>query len=141
MIGYFIRKAFSVVIITAGILAGPASLAATLEQQREWYEQAGVALEEDNIDGYRQLREQLDGYVLTPYLDYRDFSRLLFLKTPKQVEDFINEYKSLPFSTTIKSRYLEYLADTERWQNFVEVQPMPPRGEVLKCHYYYARAS
>ena len=140
MIGYFIRKAFSVVIITAGILAGPASLAATLEQQREWYEQAGVALEEDNIDVYRQLRKQLDGYVLTPYLDYRDFSRLLFLKTPKQVEDFINEYKSLPFSTTIKSRYLEYLADTERWQNFVEVQPMPPRGEVLKCHYYYAQS-
>lgn len=140
MIGYFIRKAFSVVIISAGILAGAAPFAATLEQQREWYEQAGVALEEDNTDEYLQLREQLDDYVLTPYLDYREFSRLLFMKTPRQVEDFINEYKSLPFSTTIKSRYLEYLADTERWQNFVEVQPMPPRGEVLKCHYYYAQS-
>ncbi|OLQ79873.1 lytic transglycosylase [Photobacterium proteolyticum] len=140
MIGYFLRKAFSVVIITAGIVAVPTSLAADLEQQRDWYEQAGIALEEDNIDEYRKLRDKLDDYPLTPYLDYRDFSRLLFMKTPKQVEDFIEEYKNLPFSTTIKSRYLEYLAGTKRWQNFVEVQPMPPRGEVLKCHYYYAQS-
>lgn len=140
MICYFIRKAFSVAIITAGILAGPVCLAASLEQQREWYEQAGIALEEDNDEAYRQLRAKLDDYPLSPYLDYRAFSRLLFKKTPAQVEAFITEYKSLPFSTTIKSRYLEYLADTERWQNFVAVQPMPPRGEVLRCHYYYAQS-
>jgi len=126
--------------MTAGILAMPAALAASLEQQRDWYEHAGVALEDNNHKAYRQLRKKLDDYPLTPYLDYRDFSRNLTNKTPEQVEAFIADHKSLPFSTTIKSRYLQHLANAERWQNFVKVQPMPPRGEVLKCHYYYAQS-
>lgn len=140
MISYCIRQYFFGILIGAALLAVPVCQAASLEQQREWYEQAGIALEDSNETLYRQLRKKLDDYPLTPYLDYRDFSRQLGKKTPEQVEAFIADYKSLPFSTTIKARYLEILANAERWQNFVAVQPMPPRSEVLKCHYYYAQS-
>ncbi|UXI02912.1 murein transglycosylase [Photobacterium sp. TY1-4] len=128
------------VVISVGLLSGSTGLAASLEQQREWYEQAGEALNQEEISRYRQLRSKLDGYPLVPYLDYRDFSRQLSEKTPAEVEDFIAKYQSLPFSTSIKTRYLEKLAEDERWQNFIDIQPMPPGGEVLRCHYYYAQS-
>ena len=67
----------------------PVGLAASLEQQREWYEQASTALADNDVKAYRQLRDKLDGYPLTPYLDYRYFIRRLSKKTPEQVEAFI----------------------------------------------------
>ncbi|WP_369414536.1 murein transglycosylase [Photobacterium atrarenae] len=140
MICFLTRKLLPMVVISVGLLSGSTGLAASLEQQREWYEQAGEALEQEQISRYRQLRSKLDGYPLVPYLDYRDFSRQLSDKTPAEVEAFIAEHKSLPFSSTIKTRYLEQLAEDERWQNFIDIQPMPPRGEVLRCHYYYAQS-
>ncbi|MEJ2765526.1 murein transglycosylase [Photobacterium sp. MCCC 1A19761] len=140
MICFFTRKLLPMVVISVGLLSGSTGLAASLEQQREWYEQAGEALNQDEISRYRQLRSKLDGYPLVPYLDYRDFSRELSEKTPAEVEAFMAKYQSLPFSTSIKTRYLEKLAEDERWQNFIEIQPMPPRGEVLRCHYYYAQS-
>ncbi|WP_299018789.1 murein transglycosylase [uncultured Photobacterium sp.] len=137
---YFIRKAFSVTVTVLCLLAGPLSQAASLDQQRQWYEEAKEALSDNNEKDFRQLREKLGDYPLVPYLDYRDFSRNLTQKTPAQVETFIKEFESLPFSETVRERYLQHLADSERWQNFVDVQPMPPRDEVLRCHYYYAQS-
>ncbi|WP_428443592.1 murein transglycosylase [Photobacterium sagamiensis] len=137
---FFVHKILSAALLMLGLGCALISQAAPLEQQREWYEQAGVALENNKIDKYRQLRDKLDDYPLYPYLDYREFTRHLKDKTPEQVEAFINEHKTLPFSTTIKERYLARLANTNRWQNFIDVQPMPPGGELLKCHYYYAQS-
>ncbi|MGF1699628.1 murein transglycosylase [Photobacterium makurazakiensis] len=114
--------------------------ASSIEQQREWYEQAQVSLEDDELKAYQQLRSKLDDYPLAPYLDYRRFSRDLSTKSPSEVNAFVDEYKELPFSTTINNRYLTHLAETKRWQNFVDVQQTPPRSEVLRCHYYYAQA-
>ncbi|MCQ1060593.1 murein transglycosylase [Photobacterium sp. ZSDE20] len=118
----------------------PLMRASTLEQQRVWYEQAQVSLEEKDEAAYKKLRGKLDDYPLTPYLDYREFIQTLYDKSPSEVEAFIEQYASLPFSTTVKDRYLTHLAATERWQNFVDVQPLPPRSQVLRCHYYYAQS-
>ncbi|PSW18925.1 murein transglycosylase [Photobacterium sanctipauli] len=134
------RKLLSgLLLVVAGGLVSSVG-AATLEQQREWYEQAQVSLEEGDLDAYQQLRGKLDDYPLVPYLDYRRFSRDLSTKTPAEVEAFVEEHKRLPFSNTINDRYLIHLADSNRWQNFVDVQPMPPRSELLRCHYYYAQS-
>lgn len=114
--------------------------AATLEQQREWYEQAQVALDEKDQAAYQALRKKLDDYPLTPYLEYRDFTQSLAGKSPADVDAFIQKYKSLPFSDTVQVRYLGHLADAERWQEFLSVQPLPPRSLSLRCHYYYAQS-
>lgn len=140
---FFVHKVLFAALLMLGLGNVRVSQAAPLErleQQREWYKQAGVALENNKVKKYRQRREKLDDYPLHPYLDYRYFSRNLKEKTPKQVEAFIDEHQTLPFSTTIKERYLALLANTHRWQNFIDVQPMPPGGELLKCHYYYAQS-
>ncbi|ELR66136.1 Soluble lytic murein transglycosylase precursor [Photobacterium marinum] len=137
---YFIRKAFGVALMALCLLGGASALAASLDEQRQWYEEAKEALSDDDVETFRRLREKLDDYPLVPYLDYREFARNLVQKKPSEVEAFIKEFDSLPFSETIRERYLQYLADAERWQNFVFVQPMPPRDEVMRCHYYYAQS-
>ncbi|MGR5064229.1 murein transglycosylase [Photobacterium sp. DNB22_13_2] len=133
-------KVFSGLVLFVGLLLSPLMRASTLEQQREWYEQAQVSLEEKDEAAYETLRGKLDDYPLTPYLDYREFIQTLYAKSPTEVEAFIEQYAALPFSTTVKDRYLTHLATTERWQDFVDVQPLPPRSQVLRCHYYYAQS-
>ncbi|MGR5141294.1 murein transglycosylase [Photobacterium sp. DNB23_23_1] len=133
-------RVFSGLVLFVGLLMSPLMRASTLEQQRVWYEQAQVSLEEKDEAAYKKLRGKLDDYPLTPYLDYREFIQTLYDKSPSEVEAFIEQYASLPFSTTVKDRYLTHLAATERWQNFVDVQPLPPRSQVLRCHYYYAQS-
>ncbi|MDV5172312.1 murein transglycosylase [Photobacterium rosenbergii] len=133
-------KVISGLVLSVGLLLSPLMQASTLEQQRERYEQAQVALEEKDEAAYEKLRGSLDDYPLTPYLDYREFIQTLHAKTPNEVEAFIEQYSALPFSTTVKDRYLNHLATTERWENFIEVQPLPPRSQVLRCHYYYAQS-
>ncbi|KLV04471.1 lytic transglycosylase [Photobacterium aquae] len=129
-----------IVTCLAGILFGSYAYSATIEQQREWYEQAQAALEEKDNNAYQVLRNKLDSYPLVPYLDYRQFNQSLSEKTPAQVDDFVNKYESLPFSTTVRSRYLSYLASSQRWREFVAMQPRPPKGQVMQCHYYYAKS-
>ncbi|PSU12443.1 murein transglycosylase [Photobacterium gaetbulicola] len=133
-------RVISGLVLSVGLLLSPLMRASTLEQQRERYEQAQVALEDNDLAAYQALRARLDDYPLTPYLDYREFIQTLFAKSPSEVEAFIEQYSALPFSTTVKDRYLAHLAATERWENFIEVQPMPPRSQVLRCHYYYAQS-
>ena len=133
-------RLFSGLVLSFGLWLSPLAQASKLEQQREHYEQAQAALEEDDQAAYETLRGQLDDYPLTPYLDYREFIQTLYAKSPSEVEAFIEEFSALPFSTTVKDRYLNHLAATQRWENFIEVQPMPPRSQVLRCHYYYAQS-
>ena len=133
-------KLFSGLVLSVGLLLSPLMQASTLEQQRERYEQAQAALEENDEAAYAKLRGSLDDYPLTPYLDYREFIQTLYAKSPSEVEAFIEKFSALPFSTTVKDRYLNHLARVKSWKSFVEVQPQPPRSQVLRCHYYYAQS-
>jgi len=140
VLSFSVHKVVTVTVVIFGLSCVPASHASKLDQQREWYVQAGKALDKKDEDGYRQLREKLDEYPLTPYLDYHDFSKDLSKKTPKQVTEFVADYKDLPFNTTVKGNYLNYLAKAERWNDFLTVQPNEPNGQTLKCYYYYAQS-
>ena len=133
-------KVISGLVLSVGLLLSPLMQASTLEQQRERYEQAQVALEENDEAAYKNLRGRLDDYPLTPYLDYREFIQTLYAKSPGEVEAFIEKFAALPFSTTVKDRYLNHLASTGSWESFIEVQPLPPRSQVLRCHYYNAQS-
>ncbi|MGF1691354.1 murein transglycosylase [Photobacterium kagoshimensis] len=133
------KKVLYAACIGLGVGVAPALQAATLDEQRAWYEQAQDALEDNDAEKFSQLRNKLDKYPLTPYLDYRDFSRSLTNKSPEDVHAFLTQYKTLPFHPTIQYRYASYLAIAQRWDEFLAFQPTKPRGEVLQCQYYYAK--
>ena len=139
MLTTVMKKVLYAACIGLGAWVAPVLQAATLDEQRAWYEQAQDALEDNDAEKFSQLRNKLDKYPLTPYLDYRDFSRSLTNKSPQEVQAFLTQYKTLPFHPTIQYRYASYLAIAQRWDELLAFQPTKPRDEVLQCQYYYAK--
>ncbi|WP_321283537.1 murein transglycosylase [uncultured Vibrio sp.] len=112
--------------------------ALSLEKQREVYEQAQNLLDKNDINGYLVIRPKISDYPLTPYVDYRTFIRQLPSKSPKQVNDFISEYETFPFSRRISAPYLNHLYKEKDWQAITEFQKVIPSGERYQCIFYQA---
>nr|WP_232321969.1 murein transglycosylase [Photobacterium jeanii] len=134
-----IKKALYAAWLGLGVGMAPLLQAATIDEQRGWYEQAQQALDDNEPEKFSQLRDKLNDYPLTPYLDYRDFSRNLANQSIEDVQAFLKRYQSLPFSPTLRYRYATYLASSKQWQTLLTFQPKPPRGETQQCNYYYAQ--
>lgn len=114
------------------------ALALDLKQQRELYDQAQELLDDKDLVTYQQARDQLDDYTLTPYLDYRRFLIDIGERNPAEVDAFVADYKTLPFSSRIRAPYIDALAKNNQWQTLLKFQTKEPRGETYQCHYYYA---
>ncbi|WMN87762.1 murein transglycosylase [Vibrio parahaemolyticus] len=115
-----------------------ANAALSLEKQREVYEQAQNLLDKNDINGYLVIRPKIADYPLTPYVDYRTFIRQLPSKSPKQVNDFISEYETFPFSRRVSAPYLNHLYKEKDWKAITEFQKVIPSGERYQCIFYQA---
>ncbi|ANQ16186.1 murein transglycosylase [Vibrio natriegens] len=115
-----------------------ANAALSLEKQREVYEQAQNLLDKNDINGYLVIRPKIADYPLTPYVDYRTFIRQLPSKSPKQVNDFITEYETFPFSRRVSAPYLNHLYKEKDWKAITEFQKVIPSGERYQCIFYQA---
>ncbi|ANQ25493.1 lytic murein transglycosylase [Vibrio natriegens] len=115
-----------------------ANAALSLEKQREVYEQAQNLLDKNDINGYLVIRPKIADYPLTPYVDYRTFIRQLPSKSPKQVNDFIAEYETFPFSRRVSAPYLNHLYKEKDWKAITEFQKVIPSGERYQCIFYQA---
>ena len=115
-----------------------ANAALSLEKQREVYEQAQNLLDKNDINGYLVIRPKIADYPLTPYVDYRTFIRQLPSKSPKQVNDFISEYETFPFSRRVSAPYLNHLYREKDWKAITEFQKVIPSGERYQCIFYQA---
>ncbi|MCG9701757.1 murein transglycosylase [Vibrio natriegens] len=115
-----------------------ANAALSLEKQREIYEQAQNLLDKNDISGYLVIRPKIADYPLTPYVDYRTFIRQLPSKSPKQVNDFISEYETFPFSRRVSAPYLNHLYKEKDWKAITEFQKVIPSGERYQCIFYQA---
>lgn len=131
---------FSIALLSLGIVSTFTVQAASLEQQRTWYDQAQTAFDKKDMATFNANKAKLSGYPLYPYLEYRLFNADLDQKSPSQVRHFVDKYKALPFSGTIHKNYLSYLAGEDKWRDFLAVQPTVPSGTSLKCSFYYAKS-
>lgn len=134
-----IRRAapIGLALLIAGIT--PAQ-ALSLDEQRTRYEKAIAAIERNDLATFSSLKAQIKNYPLYPYLEYRDFTRDLNKASPKQVENFLARYDALPFTDTIRARYINVLASQKDWKALLKFQPSVPRGESYQCNYYYAHS-
>ena len=114
------------------------ALATDLIKQREIYDQAQQALDKKDVARYQKLRRQITDYPLTPYVDYRAFLIDLGERSPQEVNKFIDDYHTLPFSGRIRAPYIDRLAAQKDWRRLLEFQTTEPRGETYQCHYYNA---
>ncbi|MEH0666985.1 murein transglycosylase [Vibrio scophthalmi] len=137
LLSYFSRTAvwFCAVV---GSATYATSAVADLATQRALYDQAQDLLDEKKVDDYQTLRPNIADYPLTPYVDYRAFLVNIGNRSSAEVNQFIERYKTLPFSGRISAPYLDALAKDNQWQRFLEFQTELPRGESYQCHYYWA---
>lgn len=124
-----------ILAISTGAFAAPASL----EQQRVTYQKAQKYLDKKQIEKYMQIRDQIASYPLTPYVDYRTFLVNIGKRTPEEVNQFVSQHQSFPFSNSIRAAYLDALIKKGDWQTFYQYQTTEPRMEKYRCSFYYAQ--
>ncbi|MCL9781365.1 transglycosylase SLT domain-containing protein [Vibrio sp. S4M6] len=116
-----------------------ASPVTNIQEQRSLYDRAQKLLDKRQIKQYQSMRSKIAQYPLTPYTDYRAFLINLASKTPKQVNQFIEDNYSYPFSVLVRAPYLESLAYRGQWRRLLEFQTNEPKGEQYQCYYYTAK--
>ncbi|WCE30239.1 murein transglycosylase [Vibrio sp. SCSIO 43137] len=121
--------------LSSGVIASPASL----DQQRVIYQKAQKYLDKKQVDEYMQIRDQIADYPLTPYVDYRTFLLNIGKRTPEEVNQFVEQHQSFPFSNSIRAAYLDALIKSGDWQTFYQYQTTEPRMEKYRCSYFYAQ--
>ncbi|MDF2185281.1 murein transglycosylase [Grimontia hollisae] len=117
----------------------PAS-ALSVDEQRTRYEKAIAAIERNDLATFSRLKSDVTDYPLYPYLDYRDFMREINNVSSEEVNAFLAKYQDLPFTSTVRARYISALASKGKWSQLLAFQQNVPRGESYQCHYYYAHS-
>jgi soluble lytic murein transglycosylase len=88
-----------------------------LDQQRNNFLQAEKLLAQGNTAAFMRISDTLTDYPLYPYLQY------LWLKDnlhqTDQVLSFLASYKDTRYGGLLRSKWLDYLAKNEQWNDFI----------------------
>ncbi len=133
------NKLVSAVLPLLAFSSGVQSSPASLDQQRVIYQKAQKYLDKKQVDEYMGIRAQIADYPLTPYVDYRTFILSIGKRTPEEVNEFVTQHQSFPFSNRIRATYLDALIKQGDWQTLYQYQTTEPRMEKYRCSYYYAQ--
>ena len=134
---YHIRSRYARLFALCWLLSPLASSALTNNQQA--YETAKQALASGKIVQYHKLRQQLTGYPLSIYLDYRFLSQDFAMFATDDIANYLLQYADTPPGIRLRAQYLHYLAKSKQWQQFLNFTDDPPNATELKCHYHYAQ--
>ncbi|MDX2354673.1 transglycosylase SLT domain-containing protein [Stutzerimonas xanthomarina] len=93
--------------------------AASLQQQRQFYDEAKRALAKGDSGPYRRYANALRDYPLEPYLAYDELTARLKTASNDEVEKFLAEHGDLPQASWMKLRWLRLLAARGDWRPFV----------------------
>ncbi|MCG6539030.1 transglycosylase SLT domain-containing protein [Pseudomonas sp. KSR10] len=93
--------------------------AASLQQQRQYYDEAKRALAKGDSGPYRRYASALRDYPLEPYLAYDELTARLKSASNDEVEKFLAEHGDLPQASWMKLRWLRLLAARGDWRPFV----------------------
>ena len=109
--------------------------AATLTQQRQYYDQAKAALAKGDKGPYQRYASALRDYPLEPYLAYDELTARLKWASNDEIEKFLAEHGDLPQISWMKLRWLRWLAERGEWQTFVNHYDPALNFTELDCLY------
>jgi soluble lytic murein transglycosylase len=109
--------------------------AASLQQQRQLYDEAKRALAKGDSGPYRRYANALRDYPLEPYLAYDDLTARLKTASNDEVEKFLAEHGDLPQASWMKLRWLRLLAARGDWSPFVAYYDPKMNFTELDCLY------
>lgn len=116
-------------------LTAASAHAATLAQQRQYYDQAKAALAKGDKGPYQRYASALRDYPLTPYLAYDELTARLKWASNDEIEKFLAEHGDLPQIGWMKLRWLRWLAERGEWQTFVNYYDPSLNFTELDCLY------
>ena len=109
--------------------------AASLEQQRQYYDEAKRALAKGNSEPYRRYASALRDYPLEPYLAYDELTARLKTASNDEIDRFLAEHGDLPQANWMRLRWLRLLAARGDWQPFVAHYDAKMNFAELDCLY------
>jgi soluble lytic murein transglycosylase len=111
----YIKK---IAVLVCVLLLPQISLGDTLNDQRQTFLQAQKYLAEGNEAGFNSITANHTDYVLYPYLQYLRLKQQL-AKTD-QIITYLSRYKNTRYAGLLRSKWLNYLAENERWNDFIQ---------------------
>ena len=109
--------------------------AASLAQQRQYYDEAKKALAKGDSAPYQRYAQALRDYPLTPYLAYDELTHRLKWASNDEISRFIAEHGDLPQINWMKLRWLRWLAERGQWQPFLQHYSPDLNFTELDCLY------
>ncbi|MEQ1546138.1 transglycosylase SLT domain-containing protein [Methyloglobulus sp.] len=128
---------FKIVVWMCSLLLLPSvALSDKLNDQRQAFLQAVKYLSEKNEAGFLEVSASLTDYSLYPYVKYQ------WLKDhtdqTDQVLTFLSTYKNTRYAGLLRSKWLDYLAEHERWDDFIKHYEVN-ESSADDCQYQWAQ--
>ncbi len=108
-----------------------ASASAT-DAEREQFIIAWEAAKRGDHDSFDQLKNQLEGYVLFPYLQYEDYRNRRNKVPVDEMAGFLETHKDWAFSEGLRNVWLKSLAERKRWADLL-AHSEGVSNTVLRC--------
>lgn len=128
----FLSVISCLILTSAGVASAEA---ASLAQQRHYYDEAKRALAKGDSGPYRTYQTALRDYPLTPYLTYDDLTSRLKSASNAEIEKFLAEHGDLPQASWMKLRWLRMLAERGDWKPFLAHYDPAMNFTELDCLY------
>jgi soluble lytic murein transglycosylase len=137
------QKTISLLICSACLLTTFSGVTGSIDsdpyrEDRNLFLEASKALEENRLDDYRPLAQQLTHYPLYPYLQFQELRSHLKTADHDEIAGFITRYEGEPLSWRLRQAWLYTLASQRDWTKFLAVY----RGEQpvkLQCYKLQAQ--
>lgn len=98
---------------------------AQIEKQRQTFQLAKKALQANQIPLYQQYYNRLDDYALQPYLRYLYLRQQLRQVSVDSIERFLTEQDNTFYAERLRSAWLDYLAEQNRWTDYLQFYQSP----------------
>lgn len=120
--------------VTLILFSGLAS-SNTLNDQRNDFILAQKLLEQKDDSNFLDLSTTLVDYPLYPYLQYQWLKNKL--ANTEKIVNFLSTYQDSRYAELLRSKWLDYLASQQRWQEIVQFY-QPTDDTSGQCQYYWA---
>lgn len=128
------NRLFSSFVLTGLLWISISLQAASLQEQRNYFDEAKKALSKGNPLVYYSYKKALTSYPLEPYLAYMELNARLPFASNTEIENFITKYADLPHIRWLEMRWLRLVAQRGDWNTFL-VHYKPDTFADLDCLY------
>ena len=111
--------------------------ATQLTKQRQLFQQAKKALQDNQIPRYQALYKQLDGYPLQGYLQYLYLNGRLNQASNASMHEFLTKEDGSFYAERLRNFWLNKLAQQKRWTDYLSFY-QAPQTATRQCYYLQA---